>query len=157
MTSIFRDHLKLAKVERGELTTSTRTTVEANFRSWRDSGLTWLAMNGLDVARIQRRAGHETISTTMGYVKQAEDLTADLGAPFMALPDSLVKPNGQDPEPTEGGSNGPTEAGLGTTSDRLDARDGRHPRADESTPTSDASVRDAVRVGVSVRNPSGPE
>jgi hypothetical protein len=37
-----------------------------------------------------RRAGHDQIQTTMGYVKLAEDLTGDLGTPFSPLPPSLV-------------------------------------------------------------------
>lgn len=75
----FRRHLKLAGVKRTELHMSTRTHVQGNFRSCRDSGITWLAMTGLDVAKIKRRAGHDKIDTTDGYVKQAEDLTGDLG------------------------------------------------------------------------------
>jgi hypothetical protein len=47
-------------------------------------------MTGLGVDKISRRAGHDMIQTTMGYVKQAEDLTGDLGAPFGPLPASLV-------------------------------------------------------------------
>ncbi len=89
LATLFRDHLKLAGVDRAELHASTKTHVQANFRSWRDSGLTWFAMTGLDVAKISRRAGHDTIQTTMGYVKQAEDLTGDLGVPFAPLPAAL--------------------------------------------------------------------
>lgn len=85
----FRKHLKLAKVTRAELHASTVTHVQANFRSCRDSGITWLAMMGLGVDKIQWRAGHEHIATTLGYVKQAEDLTGELGAPFPDLPAAL--------------------------------------------------------------------
>jgi hypothetical protein len=95
---LFRDHLKAAGVERVELHESTRTHVQSNFRSWRDSGLTWLAMTALGVDKIMRRAGHDMVQTTMGYVKQAEDLTGDLGAPFAPLPDELV--TGKQPEPS---------------------------------------------------------
>lgn len=86
----FRAHLLAAGVDRVELHTSTRTHVQANFRSCRDTGITWLAMSGLSVDRIMKRAGHDEISTTMGYVKQAEDLSGDLGTPFPALPEALV-------------------------------------------------------------------
>jgi hypothetical protein len=48
----------------------------------RDSGITYLAMMGLGVDRIMRRAGHDMVQTSMGYVKQAEDLSGELGAPF---------------------------------------------------------------------------
>ncbi len=47
-------------------------------------------MTGLGVDRVMRRAGHDEIGTTMGYVKQAEDLTGDLGSPFGQLPASLL-------------------------------------------------------------------
>jgi integrase len=62
----------------------------ADFRSCRDSGITWLALSGLDVAKIQRRAGHEDVSTTLGYVKMAEDLGGKVGVPFAPLPRELV-------------------------------------------------------------------
>ncbi|MCW5831346.1 MAG: tyrosine-type recombinase/integrase [Labilithrix sp.] len=96
---LFRDHLKLAGVGRAELHSSTKTHVQSNFRSWRDSGLTWLAMTGLGVDKIMRRAGHDMVQTTMGYVKQAEDLTGDLGTPFGRLPASLI---GEDHAPSDG-------------------------------------------------------
>ncbi len=88
---VFRRHLEAAEVKRAELHATTATHVRSNFRSWRDSGLTWLAMTGLGVDKISRRAGHDMIQTTMGYVKQAEDLTGDLGEPFAPLPAALVK------------------------------------------------------------------
>lgn len=91
LAMLFRQHLTLAGVERTELHQTTATHVQANFRSWRDSGLTWLAMTALGVDKIMRRAGHDMVQTTMGYVKQAEDLTGDLGTPFAPLPDDLVK------------------------------------------------------------------
>lgn len=87
-----RAHLKRAGVKRAELfpDANSRTHVAVNFRSWRDSGITWLALSGVDVVRMQRRAGHEQITTTMGYVKLAEDHGADLGTPFGPLPKSLL-------------------------------------------------------------------
>ncbi|MDX2090367.1 MAG: site-specific integrase [Kofleriaceae bacterium] len=87
---IFRAHLQLAGVHRRAMHTSTMTTVRASFRSWRDSGLTWLALAGVDVGRIARRAGHEDLRMTLKYVKQAEDLTGQLGTPFAPLPRELV-------------------------------------------------------------------
>jgi hypothetical protein len=46
----------------------------------------------VDVAKMQRRAGHDTISTTLGYVKMAEDLTGSVGKPFPPLPAALLAP-----------------------------------------------------------------
>ncbi len=64
--------------------------MQANFRSFRDSGITYLAMAALSVDLMMRRCGHDMVQTTMGYVKQAEDLSGDLGVPFGPLPEALV-------------------------------------------------------------------
>jgi integrase len=61
-----RKHLARAKVTRSRLTEQSATTMKVNFRTWRDTGITWLALAGVDVAKMQRRAGHDTISTTLG-------------------------------------------------------------------------------------------
>jgi hypothetical protein len=53
-----------------------------NFRSLRESGITWEALAGTPIDRIQSRAGHEHIATTLGYVKAVEDLKGKFGAPF---------------------------------------------------------------------------
>jgi len=87
-----RKHLARAKVTRSRLTEQSATTMKVNFRTWRDTGITWLALAGVDVAKMQRRAGHDTISTTLGYVKMAEDLTGSIGDPFPALPAALLAP-----------------------------------------------------------------
>ena len=92
-----RKHFVMAEVHRARLTEVSATTMQINFRSWRDTGITWLALAGVDVAKMQRRAGHDSISTTLGYVKMAEDLTGSIGEPFPTLPVALVpaaKPQG---------------------------------------------------------------
>jgi integrase len=91
----FREHLLVAKVDPlcAALHATTSTHVQSNFRSCRDSGITWLAMTGIDSAKIVRRAGHDDHNTTMGYVKLAEDLTGNLGPPFGPLPEGLVSPD----------------------------------------------------------------
>jgi hypothetical protein len=61
-----------------------------NFRSCRDSGLTWWALAGLDVIKLQRRAGHDSLQTTSGYVKIAEEVGGNFGTPFAPLPAALV-------------------------------------------------------------------
>lgn len=93
LAELWRKHLLVAGIDREELHHSTRTHVQSNFRSCRDSGLTWLALAGVDVTKIMRRAGHDHVQTTMGYVKLAEDLTGDLGTPFAPLPSSLIEPS----------------------------------------------------------------
>ena len=47
-------------------------------------------MTGLAVTKIKRRAGHDNIQTTDGYVKQAEDMDGSLGEPFAPLPPDLI-------------------------------------------------------------------
>ncbi len=90
LAEVFRRHLLAATVDRPALHASTHTHVQANLRSCRDSGITWLAMTGLDVLKIKRRAGHDKVDTTDGYVKLAEDHAGVLGVPFGPLPASLV-------------------------------------------------------------------
>jgi hypothetical protein len=63
---------------------------------------------GSNVAKIQRRAGHDGISTTMGYVKVAEDISGDLGEPFPSLPQSLLEPDAARPPPPIGPRFGPS-------------------------------------------------
>jgi integrase len=86
-----RKHLAIAKLNRARLTEQSATTMQVNFRSWRDTGITWLALQGVDVAKMQRRAGHDSISTTLSYVKMAEDLSGTIGEPFPPLPEALLK------------------------------------------------------------------
>ena len=83
--------LRAAGITRPRLFENTATTMAANFRSLRDSGITWLALAGVDLVKIQRRAGHDEISTTLEYVKQAEDLTGAIGEPFGPLPSTLIE------------------------------------------------------------------
>lgn len=85
-----RAHLRAADCTRPRLFEDTATTMGVNFRTLRDSGITWLALARVDVMRMQSRAGHENITTTMGYVKLAEDIGGKLGKPFGPLPASLV-------------------------------------------------------------------
>jgi integrase len=92
-----RSHLGLAKVTRPRLIEDTLTTMPVGFRSWRDTGITWLALAGVDLPKMQRRAGHDNIGTTVGYVKAAEDVSGSIGEPFPPLPACLVSP------PTGGG------------------------------------------------------
>jgi hypothetical protein len=88
-----RAHLRLAGIEHARLFTDSATLMPIGFRSWRDTGITWLALAGVDVVKIQRRAGDDMIETTMGYVKAAEDLSGKVGTPFPELPHALVWPN----------------------------------------------------------------
>jgi hypothetical protein len=92
-SGLMRAHLKTAGVTHARLFTDDATQMPIGFRSWRDTGITWLALAAVDVVKMQRRAGHDGIQTTMGYVKNAEDLSGTIGAPFPELPRNLVWPN----------------------------------------------------------------
>jgi integrase len=98
--AFLRIHLGLAEVNRPRLLEDTATTMMVNFRSLRDSGITWEALAGTPVDRIQARAGHEHIATTLAYVKAVEDLKGKFGVPFGPLPFGPTGPTGP--------SNGPS-------------------------------------------------
>lgn len=88
---LVRRHMKLAGVDRPELhDLKSRTHMAIGFRSWRDTGITWEAIRGTDLVKLQRRAGHVEPKITLGYVKEAEDRSALVGAVFPALPAELV-------------------------------------------------------------------
>ena len=92
IAATFRAHLALAGCDRPRLTEDSATYEPVNFRSCRDTGITWLALAGVGVDKILRRAGHDDINTSLGYAKQVEDLTGRLGQPFAALPVALTGP-----------------------------------------------------------------
>ena len=46
---------------------------------------------------MQPRAGHEDITTTLGYVKMAEDLGGKVGTPFGPLPPELMATGNRKP------------------------------------------------------------
>jgi hypothetical protein len=96
----FRRNLEKAKVTRARLTANNPGEEPVDFRSLRDTGVTWLALAGVDVPKIMRRAGHKSASTSMGYVKIAEDINGEIGAPFPPLPAELV---GETPKGPGGG------------------------------------------------------
>jgi integrase len=91
--ALLRVHLELAGVTHPRLTEDTATRMPVGFRSWRDSGVTWAAIDGVDVHKLQRRAGHDDIATTAAYVKEAEDRGKLRGRVFPALPNDLVWPS----------------------------------------------------------------
>jgi integrase len=61
------------------------------FRSWRDAGITWSIVRGDDVVKVQRRAGHRLIATTMRYIVEGENRGATFGVPFPTLPATLLE------------------------------------------------------------------
>ncbi len=108
--SLFRTFLKRAKVVRAELYVETATHLMIDFRSLRDSGITWRFLAGERSEVVQREAGHEHIATTLGYAKEVSNKGGRFGEPFPALPEDLVK---GDPEPPpDSPSESPADASL---------------------------------------------
>lgn len=60
-----------------------------------NAGITWAIVRGDDVVKVQRRAGHRLIATTMRYIVEAENAGAAFGVPFPPLPASLVGAHGE--------------------------------------------------------------
>lgn len=87
-----RRHLKLAGIERRELTEGTDDHMPFDFRSWRTTGCTWLAMLGTDSYVIAQQAGHKSPETTWAnYIKRGPDLRQRHGEPFPPLPPELLE------------------------------------------------------------------
>ena len=82
--------LQRAGVERLSLFTDTETVKHITFYDLRATGITWCAVRGDEVLRLQQRAGHEDVATTQGYVREAENLRAHYGAVFAPLPPVLL-------------------------------------------------------------------
>ncbi|MEM9695937.1 MAG: site-specific integrase [Myxococcota bacterium] len=89
----FRRMLDRAGVERAELFETTTTRRAIRFHDLRSTGITYLAVAGVEPLKIMQRAGHRDIDTTMRYVRLAEEIGRDFGEPFPALPASLLGDN----------------------------------------------------------------
>lgn len=93
---IYREHLQTADVDHVPFFVETATHLMIDFRSLRDSGITWRFLAGHRESVVQREAGHEHISTTLGYAKEVQDRAGRYGAPFPELPADLC--GGPEPE-----------------------------------------------------------
>jgi integrase len=85
-----RQYLRWAGVTRAELFANDATRKQITFHDLRATGITWMALRGEEPIKIMRRAGHENIATTMGYVREAENLVHAVGDPFPPLPPALL-------------------------------------------------------------------
>ncbi len=96
---IFRVQLKAAGVAREELFVDSGTHEGIDFRTIRDTGITWRFLAGARAEHVQREAGHRELSTTLGYAKEVDNRGGRFGEPFPALPFApLPKP---DPTPSQ--------------------------------------------------------
>ena len=87
---IYREHLQCADVDHAPFYVETATHLMIDFRSLRDSGITWRFLAEHRESVVQREAGHEHISTTLGYAKEVQDKKRRYGEPFPALPEDLT-------------------------------------------------------------------
>lgn len=81
-----REHLERASVTRAALFSSGVAERPVTLHDLRASGITWLALAGVDALKIQRRAGHASFATTQIYIREAENLSGDVGEPFAPFP-----------------------------------------------------------------------
>lgn len=89
---LFRGFLRAAGVKRDELYVETPTHLMIDFRSLRDTGITWRFLAGHRAEVVQREAGHDQIATTLGYAKEVHSRGGRFGEPFPALPADLIDP-----------------------------------------------------------------
>ena len=92
---IMREHFETAGCARARLTVRSAVELRLRFRSWRDAGITWAIVRGDDLVKVQRRAGHRLIATTMRYIVEAENAGASFGVPFPPLPACLLGLRGE--------------------------------------------------------------
>jgi integrase len=90
LAATLRDHLWRAGVRRADLHEERATTKRVTFYDLRATGITWEALARTDLLTIMQRAGHRESKTTLGYVREADSVGLALGAPFPALPDTIV-------------------------------------------------------------------
>ena len=84
-----RRWLLRAGVDRHALHHVTPTTRPIRFHDLRATGLTWMAVRGDDVLKIQDRAGHTDFATTQRYIRTAQQIGTGFGSPFPELPEAL--------------------------------------------------------------------
>ena len=90
MSRDLRLWLKRAGVTRPELHNGDATRKALTWHDLRATGLTWLAIHGVDATKIKQRAGHTTFSTTELYIREAEAVREGFGEVFPPLPGGLL-------------------------------------------------------------------
>lgn len=121
-----RADLRTAGVERRALFVSNATHKPVTFHDLRSTGLTWAAVRGDSLSMLRARAGHETISTTDGYIRMGENLRGPaFGTVFPPLPAELIG-HRLDNGPGGTGQSGPVE-GSGDKPSRETTAKGANP------------------------------
>ena len=86
-----RANLQVAGVARSALFASDATRRNLTYHDLRATGATWAAIRGDQPLRIMHRAGHKHLTTTMMYVREAENLRVGFGQVFPRLPAVLIE------------------------------------------------------------------
>ncbi len=94
LSARLRQYLQWAGVTRADLFANDKTRKQITFHDLRATGITWMAIRGDEPMKIMHRAGHENLSTTMGYVREAESLEYLREDVFPTLPEALFLPEG---------------------------------------------------------------
>jgi integrase len=89
LSAKLRAYLHDVGVTRADLFQDDATRKAITFHDLRATGITWCACRGDDPLRIKQRAGHAAFTTTEGYIRDAENLSASFGSVFPVLPASL--------------------------------------------------------------------
>ena len=82
----FRAFLQNGRACRAAIFVDVSTHERIDFRSIRDTGITWRFLAGDRAVVVQREAGHKDLKTTLGYAKEVSDRRGRFGEPFPALP-----------------------------------------------------------------------
>ena len=126
---IFREHLRVAEVDAPAFFVETPTHLMIDFRSLRDSGITWRFLAEHRAEVVQREAGHEHISTTLGYAKEVQDKRGRYGEPLPTLPASL----GESSNESSNGEGGPSQV-VRIKSESRSGRRGLKPTSHKGRP-----------------------
>ena len=86
-----RQNLAIAGVDRPELFANDRTRKWITFHDLRATGITWMAIAGVDPLKIKQRAGHANLATTERYIRVAEELRPGAWKVFPCLPRSILR------------------------------------------------------------------
>jgi integrase len=87
---LLRRHLELAGIARPALFVNTPWSRHITAHDLRATGITWAAVRGDEHLKIMQRAGHEDSSTSMRYIREAENLREGFGNPFPKLPQEVI-------------------------------------------------------------------
>lgn len=125
-----RAHLLRAGVGRSALHRNLKTSLAVRFHDLRATGITWMAIRGDSPMRIRDRAGHTQLSQTEEYIRRAELVGSNVGAPFPTLPPSVLGPaeSSQEKGPVTPARSAP----LGNQAGTLVRRRGLEPLPDDS-------------------------